>query len=117
MAPAQNLRLDLQVVKPRATIAIYASEGGGEVALGVGQALSANARLQWVLLYTVGRSALRAAADDITAALADGAFGVGEEHGLPVHHYPLERTSEAHTAVEQGVVGKVLIDVRETARS
>ncbi|PRY41633.1 NADPH:quinone reductase [Umezawaea tangerina] len=117
VAPAQNLRLDLQVVKPRATIAIYASEGGGEVALGVGQALSANARLQWVLLYTVGRSALRAAADDITAALADGAFGVGEEHGLPVHHYPLERTSEAHTAVEQGVVGKVLIDVRETARS
>ncbi|MDH6221848.1 NADPH:quinone reductase [Streptomyces pseudovenezuelae] len=115
VAPAQNLRLDLQVIRPRATIAIYSSEGGSEVALSVGQALSTNARFQWVLLYTVGRSALRAAAEDITAALADGAFGVGEEHGLPVHHYLLEQTSEAHAAVEASAVGKVLIDVCETA--
>ncbi|CAM5609394.1 hypothetical protein AQJ54_39210 [Streptomyces griseorubiginosus] len=28
VAPAQNLRLDLQVIRPRATIAIYAREGG-----------------------------------------------------------------------------------------
>ena len=116
VAPAQNLRLDLQVIRPRATISIYAGEGGSEVTLGVGRALSTNARLQWVLLYTVGPPALRAAAEDITAALADGAFGVGEEHGLPVHHYPLEETSQAHAAVENGAVGKVLIDVRETER-
>jgi NADPH2:quinone reductase len=30
---------------------------------------------------------------------------------LPLHHFPLERTADAHDAVEQGVVGKVLIDV------
>jgi NADPH2:quinone reductase len=115
VAPAQNLRLDLQVIRPRATIAIYASNGGGEVAFSMRETFSANARFQWVLLYTVGRSALRAAAEDITAVLADDAFGVGEEHGLPVHHYPLEQTSEAHAAVEDGAVGKVLIDVLETA--
>jgi NADPH2:quinone reductase len=34
---------------------------------------------------------------------------------LPLHHYPLEQTSEAHVAVEGGAVGKVLIDVLETA--
>jgi NADPH:quinone reductase len=115
VAPAQNLRLDLQVIRPRGTIAIYASDGGGEAALSVREALSANARFQWVLLYTVGRSALRAAAEDINAALADGAFGVGEKHGLPLHHYLLEQTPEAHAAVENGTVGKVLIDVREPA--
>ena len=115
MAPTQNLRLDLQVIRPRATIAIYASNGGGEVALRTHEAFSANARFQWVLLYTVGPSVLRAAAEDITAALADGAFGVGRERGLPVHHYPLDQTPEAHAAVENGAVGKVLIDVLETA--
>ncbi len=113
VAPAQNLRLDLQVIKPRGTIAIYANNGGDEATLSVRETFSTNARFQWVLLYTVGMAALRKAADDISAALADGAFGIGEEHGLPTHHYPLEATSEAHAAVEGGAVGKVLIDVAD----
>jgi NADPH2:quinone reductase len=111
VAPAQNLRLDLQVIRPRATIAIYANNGGDEVTLGVRETFTTNARFQWVLLYTVGQAALRRAAEDITAALADGAFGIGDEHGLPVHHYPLEETAAAHAAVEAGAVGKVLLDV------
>ncbi len=111
VAPAQNLRLDVQVIRPRGTIAIYANNGGDEVGLSVRETFSTNARFQWVLLYTVGQDALRAAADDITAALVDGAFGVGEEHGLPVHHFPLEQTAAAHAAVEDGAVGKVLLDV------
>ena len=113
VAPAQNLRLDLQVIKPRGTIAIYANNGGDEVALSVRETFSTNARFQWVLLYTVGQEALTAAAESITAALADGAFGVGDDHGLPLHHYPLEQTAQAHAAVEDGVVGKVLIDVAD----
>lgn len=111
VAHAQNLRLDLQVIRPRATIAIYANNGGDEVTLSVRETFSTNARFQWVLLYTVGQAALRRAAEDITVALEDGAFGIGEEHGLPVHHYPLEQASAAHAAVEGGAVGKVLLDV------
>lgn len=111
VAPAQNLRLDVSVIKPRGTIAIYANNGGDEVTLSVRQTFSTNARFQWVLLYTVGQAALRAAAEDITAAVADGAYGVGDEHGLPLHHYPLEQTADAHAAVEGGAVGKVLLDV------
>ena len=103
----------MQVIKARGTIAIYANNGGDEVRLSVRETFSTNARFQWVLLYTVGQAALDAAAEDITAALADGAFGVGDEHGLPLHHYPLEQTADAHAAVEHGVVGKVLIDVAE----
>ena len=113
VAPAQNLRLDLQVIKPRGTIAIYANNGGDEITLSVRETFSTNARFQWVLLYTVGEPALRAATEDITAAVAAGAFGVGNEHGLPVHHYPLERTDDAHSAVEDGAIGKVLIDVAD----
>ncbi len=111
VAPAQNLRHDVQVIRPRGTIAIYANNGGDEVTLSVRETFSTNARFQWVLLYTVGHAALRTAAEDITAALVDGAFGIGEEHGLPVHHYPLEQASAAHAAVEGGAVGKVLLDV------
>jgi NADPH2:quinone reductase len=113
VAPAQNLRLDVGVIKPRGTIAIYANNGGDELTLSVRETFSTNVRFQWVLLYTVGQAALRAAAEDITAAVADGALEVGEEHGLPVHHYPLERTADAHAAVEAGAVGKVLIDVAD----
>ena len=113
VAPAQNLRLDVGVIKPRGTIAIYANNGGDELTLSIRETFSTNARFQWVLLYTVGQAALRRAAEDITAAVADGGFGVGAEHGLPLHHVPLERTADAHAAVEDGVVGKVLIDVAD----
>lgn len=113
VAPAQNLRTDLRLIRPRGTIAIYANNGGDEVTVSVRETFSTNARFQWVLLYTVGQAALRAAAEDITAAVADGALGVGEAHGLPLHHVPLEETAAAHEAVEDGAVGKVLIDVAE----
>jgi NADPH2:quinone reductase len=70
-----------------------------------------NVRYQFVLLYTVGWDRIAAAAADINQAIEDGAFRVGEEAGLPLHRYPLEDTSGAHAAVENGVVGKVLITV------
>jgi len=72
---------------------------------------SLNARYQFLLLYTVGDLALTAAAEDITRALDDGALPVGEAAGLPLTRYPLERSAEAHDAVESGAIGKVLIDV------
>ena len=48
-------------------------------------------------------------AENVVTAI--DALAVGEAAGLPLHRYPLERTADAHTAVESGVVGKVLIDV------
>ncbi|NUR91850.1 MAG: NADPH:quinone reductase, partial [Nonomuraea sp.] len=52
-----------------------------------------------------------AAVEDVGAALRDGALPVGEEHGLPLVRFPLDRTADAHRAVEGGAVGKVLVDV------
>ena len=98
-------------MKPRASIASYADDGGGSLTLDIRANMVLNTRFQFVLLYTVGEAALRAAVEDVTAALADGALPVGEEHGLPLHRFPLERTAEAHDAVEGAAVGKVLVDV------
>jgi NADPH:quinone reductase len=111
VAIATNSRLNIDVVKPRASIAIYANDGGGELTLNVRQNMIKNLRYQFVLLYTVGEAALMAAVEDITLALADGALPVGENAGLPLHRFPLAKTADAHQAVQDGALGKVLIDV------
>ena len=111
VAIAANSRLNINVIKPRGCIAIYANDGGGGLVLDVRQDMIKNLRYQFVLLYTVGDVALTAAVADITLALADAALLVGESAGLPLHRFPLADTANAHQAVQDGAVGKVLIDV------
>jgi NADPH:quinone reductase len=111
VAIAANYRLNMDVVRPRASIAIYANDGGSNVPLDVRQNMIKNLRYQFVLLYTVGDAALAAAVEDITSALRDEALPVGEDAGLPLHRYPLAETAAAHQAVEDSAVGKVLIDI------
>ena len=111
VAISANAQLNLDVVRPRASVAIYADDGGGEFTLAVRQNMIKNVRYQFVLLYTVGDAALTAAVEDITLALEDGALPVGEDAGLPLHRFPLVNTAEAHQAVQDGAVGKVLIDL------
>ena len=50
---------------------------------------------------------------DVSAAATAGALAVGEDAGLPLHRFPLERAGDAHAAVEGGAVGKVLIDIEQ----
>jgi NADPH2:quinone reductase len=61
----------------------------------------------------VGWDTMAGAAEDINAAIADGALPVGETAGLPLHHFALEQAAEAHRAVEEGTAGKVLIRVAD----
>lgn len=114
VAPARNLQVDLNVIKLRGTISIYANEGGDTVTLQVRSTFSTNARLQWILLYAVGPEALARASADINQAVASGAFGVGKEHGLPLHHFMLDDIAAAHQAVEDRIVGKVLLDITDS---
>ncbi|MCY0905949.1 NADPH:quinone reductase [Arthrobacter sp. H14-L1] len=111
VAPAQNSELDLAVVRNNGCVAVYANNGGDHVHLDVRRHFSLNVRYQFVLLYTLGTEAVHAAAEDINAAVADGALAVGEQAGLPLHRFDLADTAAAHAAVEEGMVGKVLIDV------
>jgi NADPH:quinone reductase len=70
-----------------------------------------NVRWQFVLVYNAPEAWRARALEDVGAAVYDGAVRVGPEAGLPLHHFPLEQAAEAHAAVEDGTVGKVLIDV------
>jgi NADPH2:quinone reductase len=108
-----NADLAARVLRPRGAVSIYANTGGTEVTLPVRPFMALNARLQFILLYTVGEQALAAAAEDVATAVADGVLGVGEEYGLPLVRFPLQQTAAAHDAVENGAVGKVLIDVAD----
>ena len=111
VSPAKNAELNVAVAANRASIAVYANDGGDIMTLDVRTNFALNLRYQFVLLYTVGQDLLELGAADVTAAAADGALGVGEDFGLPLTRFSLEQTGAAHDAVEGAVVGKVLIDV------
>ncbi|WP_344170516.1 NADPH:quinone reductase [Kribbella lupini] len=113
VAAGRNNALDLAVLKNRGTIAIYANDGGTPFALDIGQNMGLNVRYQFVLGYTFGWDKVAAGAEDINAAIADGALPVGEDAGLPLIEFSLDRTGDAHRAVESGAVGKVLVKVAD----
>jgi NADPH:quinone reductase len=112
VAPAQNNAIDLEVTSVGATVAIYANNNGDDLVVPIGPTYAKNLRYQFVILYTLTPAQLSAGLEDVTAAVAAGALQVGEEHGVPLHHYPLEETAAAQDAVQDGAVGKVLIDLR-----
>lgn len=111
VAPAQNAEIDAGALSIGGSVAIYANNGGDAMSLPIRPLMTTNARVQFVLLYTAPLSAKERAVTDITAAVLDGAARVGDGVGLPLHHYSLDQTAEAHAAVEDGAVGKVIIDV------
>jgi NADPH:quinone reductase len=111
VAPAVNVGLDQAVLGSNGTVAAYASEGGDTLALPVWGSMPRNLRYQFVFVYTVPAAAKDQAVADVSAAAADGAMAVGGDAGLPLHRFPLDRTADAHAAVEAGAVGKVLIDI------
>jgi NADPH2:quinone reductase len=90
---------------------MYAGGGSDQPAIPIRAAMGKNARLQFLLTYTTSPAQKQAAVRAVSRAAAEGALGVGVEHGLPLTRFPLEQTADAHRAVENNIVGKVLIDV------
>jgi NADPH2:quinone reductase len=113
VAAGANSALDLAVLRPRGVIAIYANDGNKPFEVDIRANMGLNTRYQYVLLYSLGWPLLRAAGDDINAAITAGALPVGEAAGLPLHHFTLDQTAGAHEAVESGTTGKVLITVSQ----
>lgn len=113
VAAAANGGFDADVLAQGGAVAVYAGVESDTTTLPVRKLMTLNARWQFVLLYLVPEHAKANAVEDVTAAVAAGAVGIGEEHGLPLHHFPLDQTAQAHAAVEAGMVGKVLIDVTD----
>jgi NADPH2:quinone reductase len=111
VAAGSNAALDTAVLAANGTVTSYATDGGSQLGISVGELMGRNVRYQFVLVYTVPAAVKDAAVADVVAAAADGALEVGANAGLPLHRFPLEQTAAAHEAVEGGAVGKVLIDV------
>jgi NADPH:quinone reductase len=108
-----NLDLDLGVLASHGTVSMYAATGTDRADIPLRAAMAKSARLQFLLLYVASDQQKADAVASVSAALRDGALEVGAEHGLPIHRFPLAQTADAHRAVEQDAVGKVLIDVRD----
>ena len=111
VATAGNAALDLAVLGNGGTVAFYADNSGPELTLPVRELMMRNLSWRGVIIYTVPQAAKLHAVAAIRQAVAEGALRGGAEAGLPWHRYPLERTAEAHDAVQGSIVGKVLIEV------
>jgi len=109
--PNANAAADVRLLAQGGTVAIYADAGEPDVPIPVRASMVRNVRWQFILTYTTTPAQKDAAVAAVAAAVADGALRVGEEAGLPLTRFPLERTADAHRAVEDGAVGKVLVDV------
>jgi NADPH2:quinone reductase len=109
VAPAANANIDVQVLAPYGSVAMYAADGGSELRVPIRPMMAPNTRWQFVLVYMLPPAAKMQAVNDVADAAAEGAIAVGAAAGLPLHYYPLEATGEAHAAVHNGAVGKVLI--------
>jgi NADPH:quinone reductase len=109
--PAVNAAIDAQVLALHGAVAMYADDAGAEVTIPVRSQMMLNARWQFVLLYTEPARSKEYGVEDVNAAVLDGAVHVGRDAGLPLHVFPLEQAAQAHQAVQDGVIGKVLIDV------
>ncbi|MGH9116791.1 MAG: NADPH:quinone reductase [Acidimicrobiales bacterium] len=103
VAPVANRELDEAVLAPNGVIATYAIDGELVAAR---RQMVGNAVWRFVLVYTMGETAIRQAVADVRAALADGALTA-----LPAHRFALDAMVDAHDAVEQNTVGKVLVDL------
>ncbi|MCU1407750.1 MAG: NADPH:quinone reductase [Glaciihabitans sp.] len=106
-----NIEIDAQMIARGGTVAIYTSDENPTVPVPVRPSMTKNIRYQFILTYTTTPGQKVDAVAAVSAAAADGALGVGEENGLPLVRFPLAATADAHRAVEQDTVGKVLIDV------
>ncbi|TSD40337.1 NADPH:quinone reductase [Rhodococcus sp. KBS0724] len=113
VAPVANSSINEAVLGVGGTIAIYATDGGADLKLSFVPLMMANARIQVVMAFGVPAPSKMRGVSDINVALAAGAIGVGADHGLPLHHFRIEDSADAHAAVEAHSVGKVLIDVRD----
>ncbi|MFF5053967.1 NADPH:quinone reductase [Micromonospora sp. NPDC000663] len=113
VSPARNAAVDVQVLRHGGAVCMYADDGGGEVTIPVRPMMAPNARWQFVLVYTEPKAAKAQGVVDVAAAANQGGIRVGAGAGLPLHRYPLAGTADAHQAVEDSAVGKVLISTSD----
>ncbi|MBE1485503.1 NADPH:quinone reductase [Plantactinospora soyae] len=106
---ARNAEIDCRVIGANGSVAVYAGNSDSKVTLPVRSLMTPNVRWQFVLVYTLPTVAKAHAVFDVAAGAAAGALRVGLDAGLPLHYYPLAEAADAHAAVQNSAVGKVLV--------
>ncbi|MHB8660219.1 MAG: zinc-binding dehydrogenase [Solirubrobacteraceae bacterium] len=99
-----NVSLDTEVLAEGGVVSCYTAP---ESAVELSRSLMVlNAHVAFVLVYTIPLEEKLAAVGDISQALRDGALTA-----LPAHRFGLQQIAAAHDAVEQGAIGKVLVEL------
>ena len=102
-----NLAVNMELLRPGAVIATYASDAVPDPQIPFWPMLARDLTVRFVLVYAMSRAAHDEAAAFISEALEAGRF----VHQV-FQRYPLERCAEAHEATESmRNVGKVLLDL------
>ena len=102
VAPSTNTPITTSLIQPGAVIATYADDGP----LSILPHMQANSTIRFLFVYTMGAKAVESAVAATVNMVAESAF-----KPLPFTRFALAQTAAAHDAVEEGVTGKVLIDV------
>ncbi len=103
----KNLDVDRAVLRPNGVIAAYASEGEPNPVLPFYPMMFANITVRLILVFVMPAEAISRAAAEVSTMLARGVL----RHRI-AERFPLERTAEAHEAVERGTaIGKVIVEV------
>ncbi|MFK3981485.1 NADPH:quinone reductase [Micromonospora sp. NPDC050397] len=114
VAGDQNAGIDIEVLGPAGVVSVYSFHGGSDLRLPAAmQLVPPNARWQFVSVYQVPAAAKAQAVRDVATAATQGGIRVGADAGLPLHFYPLAEAADAHAAVENSAIGKVLISASE----
>lgn len=103
VALGANIDTDAAVIGPNAVIAVYAGEAD-RPSIPILPLASANASIQFALMYTVSAAEFKRLTSWTNAAIEAGALSA-----LPVSDYDLSDIAAAQSAVEKGAVGKVLV--------
>ena len=99
-----NISLDTEVLADGGVVSCYTAP---DHAIELSRSLMVlNGQVAFVLVYTIPLEAKLAAVADISRALRDGALTA-----LPGHLFTLQEIAGAHDAVEQGAIGKVLVEL------
>ena len=102
---ARNLELDLAVLQPGGDIVVYAVDGP-DPTLPVRSCMAANARISFMLLYTLSPAQRSAAVDAVQRALSANVFDV-----LVDETFALDDISKAHQRQESGPTGRVIVEI------
>ena len=102
-----NLAIDIKVMAPGGSIAVYGSQQNMEPVVPVGQMWGKCLRVDFVLVYALPPERRRQALADIGTVLASNAL----VHRV-ARRYPLARIVDAHVEQESGrAVGNIVVEI------